>query len=147
MSVLSWLFDPTPGTPSLWYVGLTALAVLVVLGCLLAYAFRRSLYPGHALNIRLTARMSVVGLLLGVLALIFVAARYLAVAFFEMRLWLTFSGLLIAAYAGYVAYFLRRRYPVLLAGYKTEQNRLRYIKPVRATGGGGGQRRSKKRRR
>jgi hypothetical protein len=147
MPVINWLFEPNPGTPSAWYIGLTALAVLVFIGCLLAYVFRRSLFPGNPLSVRLTERFALVGLLLGLLALIVLAARYLSVPFFQMRFWLVVAGLLIVAFAGYVAYFLRTRYPALREAYRTEMNRQRFIKPIRASGASGGQRHSKKRRR
>lgn len=142
---LGRLLEAAPGLPSVWYVVLVALFAVVFVGSALAYGFRRRLFPGHSLHVRLAARFSTIGVVIGAAGLLLLAARYAGVPYVSMRLWLVLAVLAVPVYAGYLLYFLRVRYPPLLAAYRAEESRRRFIKPALATGGG--RRRPKKRRR
>jgi len=144
MPVLGWLFESTPGPPSVWYLALVVVFVLIFGGSLLAYFFRRRLFPGHSLNISLVGRFAIVGAILGAVGLLFLAARYLGVPLLVMRIWLVLEVLAVVAFAAYLAYFYRARYPALLGAYRAEEARRRYVKPARP---GGARRRPKKGRR
>jgi hypothetical protein len=144
MPVIGWLFEPNPGPPSAWYLALVAIFAIVFVGSLLAYVFRRSLFPGHSLHVRLASRFAIYGMILGAAGLFFLATRYAGIPVLQMRVWLVLCALAAVALAGYAAYFYRMRYPTLLVAHRTEEARLRYVKPHRPGGSGGGARRRAK---
>lgn len=145
MPVINWLFELNPGPPGPEYIWLVGLVTLLFVGSLTMFISRRSFFPNNPLAARLGQRLSLIGVFLSLLAILLLAARYLNVPFIQMRFWLVLAGALIVAYAGYVVYFVRARYPKLRAAYDAELKRQRYVRPQHATGGG--QRRSKKKRR
>lgn len=144
---LGWLVDVRPPAPSFWYLGLAALFAVVLVGSALVYYFRRDIFPPRSAHLRVVPRFATWGAVLGGVGLALVLARYLGVPYLSMRLWLVLATLAVPAYAGYVAYFYRTRFPSMRAVHQAEEARLKYVRPTASQVAGGSRRRSKKRRR
>ena len=146
MPIINWLFDLNPGPPGPEFIWLVGLATLMFVGSLLVFVSHRGFFPNNPLAARIAQRLSLVGVFVSLLAIVLLAARYLEVPFIQMRVWLVLAGGLIVAYAIYVAYFVKVRYPRLRAAYHAEIRRQQPSRPQQRTPSGG-QRRSKKKRR
>jgi hypothetical protein len=145
-NVLQWLFEPIPPQPSVWYIVGYVLFGVVLAASAAAYLLRRRLFPGQSLHVKLLTSVSEVGVSLGLLGLVLLIARSLAVPYLSMRFLLILAAIATIAAVGYGYYYYRRRYPALNSRYQADEARMKYIKPVQSHGSATIRRRSKKRR-
>jgi hypothetical protein len=136
---------PSPWNPSQWLktTGWTAdfHAVFLVIYIVIAiaavvvyfYLYQRR-FKDHALHARLAERISLIltgAATLGLLLLLFAAARASLLA---APIWLIISLVVLIAAAVYGIYYYVNIYPVELAKYQHEQERLRYLPKAKTKG-------------
>jgi hypothetical protein len=129
LEYLGQLFDPAPGPPSLWYLVLVALFLFFFVASLVLLVFRRSLFPGHSLHLRLARRFGRYGVTLGATGLVLLAARYLGVYLIQTPFLLVLAVAGVAALGVYSFWYFRNRYPQQLAAQEAAKVREKFIRP------------------
>lgn len=122
-----WFSDPYVAIMPPFYVALTALFAVLVVGGLVLYSLAPRLFHGHALRVRLTRQLVIWLAVLGGLGLLWMGARALALPLFAKPLWLWLTLLTLAGVIGYAGYYWRRRYPQELSAWEERERRRRWM--------------------
>jgi amino acid permease len=123
---ISRWFNPFPEPPSPIYLFLIAFFVVWTIASIYVYRFRRRIFAGNGALIGIVTRFGPWAITIGAIGLILLAVRYAGIPYIEIRFLLYLSLLSTVAFAAYVVYYLRRRYPRQLAAVRAEEVRRRY---------------------
>lgn len=120
-------FDPNPVPPSPYYVVFVFLFAVVLGASAYFYFSRGKLFKADALVSMLAPRLSLVGVAIGGLGVVFVLMRYLAVPYASARAWVYALAIAILVLAIYVGYLYRFAYPRAAAAYREQALKKRYM--------------------
>jgi amino acid permease len=123
---ISRWFNPFPEPPSPIYLFLIAFFVVWTAASIYVYRFRRRIFAGNGALIGVVTRFGPWAITIGAIGLILLAVRYAGIPYIEIRFLLYLALLSTVAFAAYIAYYLRRRYPRQLAAVRAEEVRRRY---------------------
>ena len=125
LQVGRWL-EPFPGSPSAIYLVAVAAFVVWTIACMVLYIGRRRIFAGRGALIGMTKRLGGYAIAIGWVGLFFLAMRYLAVPYLDVRFLLYLTILAAIGYLGFIAYYVRRHYPTRVAEVKAHDLRRRY---------------------
>ena len=120
-----------PSSPLYWALGVFFLALLA--GSLYVYLQAGRKYADDHFHRRLTGRFAAVVASFSGLGAASVAFSFLAVPFLSKRLWLVLALLGLFGTAGYVVFYLRRRYRAALRVHQEQERRQRYLPRPKAS--------------
>ncbi len=124
-------FTPFPGPPGPLYLVATGAFLIWTIASVGLYAGRRRFFAGNGALIGMATRFGPYGIAIGVVGLFLLAMRYLDFPYLDARFLLYLTILAAIGYLGFLAYYLRRRYPARLAAVRAEELRRRYTPPAR----------------
>ena len=121
-----WFAITITENPSPLYLVALAFFVVWTIASIYVYRFRRRVFVGNGARIGVVTRHGPWAIAIGIIGLIFVAARYTGFPILEMRFLLYLTVLAAVVFAGYIGYYLRRRYPFQVQAVRAEEVRRRY---------------------
>ncbi len=139
-----WM-DPQPGPLSILHFVFAGLLALILVGLTYYYFFRaRRRFGEHPFKMRLARRVATYGIVISLAGLVLLGVRYGGVPFLSLPALFYITVLVGLALAGYLGFFLWRRYPSRLAQYERRQLMSRYSPlPKGRSGRGAGSARRK----
>jgi hypothetical protein len=121
-----------PSSPIYWVLG--ALFLLLLLGALYTYLQAARRYANDRFRQRLFRRYAAAVASFSGLGAASVAFSLLAVPFLSKRLWLVLALLGLLGTAGYLVFYLRRRYQAALRTHEEHERRQRYLPRPKGSG-------------
>ncbi len=121
-----WM-DPQPGPLSILHFVFAGLLALILVGLTYYYFFRaRRRFGEHPFKMRLARRVATYGIAISLAGLVLLGVRYGGVPFLSLPALFYITVLMGLVLAGYLGFFLWRRYPSRLAQYERRQLLFRY---------------------
>jgi len=136
---------PSPWNPLQWYhtsgwVGnfhgvFLVLYVLIAIAAVVVYFYvAKRRFKGHALNTRLAERLSYVLTTFATIGLILILFSVSRAPILSMPMWLIVTTVAFIAFVIYAIYYYVTVYPLELAKYEREQERVRYLPKPKTKG-------------
>jgi hypothetical protein len=125
-SLISGWFTPFPEQFSRLDLVAVVAFVLWTAVSIFVYLRRRQLFAGNGALIGLTTRYGPYAITIGCVGLFLLLMRYLGVPYIDMRFLLYLTVLAAIGFLGFLAYYLRWRYPARLAAVRAEEQRRKY---------------------
>lgn len=126
-------FDAFPGEPSQIYLVAVIAFTIWTIGSVYVYYFRRKIFAGNGALIGMATRFGPYAIAIGLIGLFLLAMRYAGIPYISIRFLLYVTILAAVGYLGFLAYYLRCRYPARLAEVRAAEMRRRYA-PERKRG-------------
>jgi hypothetical protein len=120
-----WFLTVPPAPTAINYVAVVFFVVWTIANSYI-YRFRRRIFAGNGARIGVVTRHGGWAIGIGIVGLVLLAARYIGIPLLEMRFLLYLTVLAAAAFAVYIAYYLRRHYPLHVQAVRAEEVRRRY---------------------
>jgi len=124
--LLTTLFDVFPSPPTTLTLILVVFFLLWTIASIVLYRFRRRIFTGNGALIGVATRFGSWAITIGVIGLVLLAVRYAGIPYLDMRFLLYLTGVAAIAFVGFIAFYLRRRYPSQLAAVRQHEVRRRY---------------------
>jgi hypothetical protein len=105
---------------------LVAFFVLWTAASIYLYRFRRRIFASNGALIGVATRYGSWAITIGVIGLLLLAVRYAGIPYLDMRFLLYLSLVATVAFVGFIAIYLRRRYPAQIAAVRAHEVRRRY---------------------
>jgi hypothetical protein len=119
-------FNPFPEAPNPLYLVVVAFFAVWLIASIYIYYFRRRIFAGNGARIGVVTRHGSWAITIGIIGLFLLAVRYAGIPYLDIRFLLYLAVLGTFAFAGYIAYYLRRHYPAQVQAVRAEQVRRRY---------------------
>jgi 4-hydroxybenzoate polyprenyltransferase len=123
---ISRWFEPFPEPPGPQSLILVAFFILWTVASIYLYRFRRRIFARNGALIGVATRFGGWAITIGVIGLLLLAVRYAGIPYLDMRFLLYLTVLAAVAFLGFVAFYLRQRYPAQLAAVRAHEVRRRY---------------------
>lgn len=120
--LLNWL----PGPPSAFYLLIVAAFLIWTFASSYIYVSRRRLFIGNGASIGMATEFGPYAIAIGGIGLFLLLMRYLGVPYLSIRAILYLNVLVAIGFLGFLAYYVRVRYPARLAKVRSEEMRRRY---------------------
>ncbi len=119
-------FNPFPEPPGPLYLVVVVFFVGLTIASIYVYYARRRIFAGRGAAIGVVTRYGGYAITIGAIGLFLLAVRYAGIPYISIRFLLYLTILAAITFAGFIGYYLRRRYPARVAAVRAEEVRRRY---------------------